>query len=57
MYPFNDPGEREGKQSWTDGSEAEFLPLDTVNKSYMPHHHQMRPSLGAFCLEHLFSVR
>ena len=29
MYPFNDPGEGEGKQSWTDGSEAELLPLDT----------------------------
>ena len=57
MYPFNDPGEEEGKQSWTDGSEAELLPLDTVNKSYMPYHHQMRPSLGAFCLEHFFSVR
>ena len=22
MYPFNDPGEGEGKQSWTEGSEA-----------------------------------
>ena len=29
MYPFNDPGEGEGKQSWTEGSEAKLLPLDT----------------------------
>ena len=54
MYPFNAPGEGEGKQSWADGCEAELLPLDTVNKSYMPYHHQMRPSLGALCLDTYF---
>ena len=46
MYPFNDPGEGEGKQSWTDGSEGELLPLLPVNKPYMPY----RQSLGALCL-------
>ena len=31
MYPFNDPGEGEGegKRSWTEGSEAKLLLLDT----------------------------
>ena len=29
MYPYNDPGEGEGKQSWTEGSEAKLLLLDT----------------------------